>query len=425
VRQILTDALCRTKSPRSGRLEIADLRQAGLVLRITSNGARSFAFRFRHPQTRRTLRATIGPYPATSLEAARKRAKEMATQVADGTNPIEARNAEREAAPTRTFQALADRYLKEHAERHKRPRSAEEDRRNLAVHVLPKWTKRDFRAIRRADVIELIESIVSAGKHTAGNRVHALISKIFSFAIDADLLEANPAARLRKRGVEKVRRRVLDDAEIKAFWRGIVLPPVSRQVGLALRLALLTAVRASEIAGARKTEFQDLDKPQRATWLVPGERAKNKLDHLIPLAPLAVETVKAAIELTGDNEFLFPTRLNRSGPIDRHTLTVAMTRFGESLKGPTAKTWHAEPPTPHDLRRSVNTRLAKMGVPKEIRDRALNHITSLRDPESKHYNVYEFEKEKREAFGRWTAEIESITKPAAIVPIRAAKGRRR
>jgi integrase len=424
VRQVLTDALCRTKPPRSGRLEIADLRQAGLVLRITSNGARSFAYRFRHPHSRKTLRATIGPYPATTLEAARKRAKDMAAQVADGTNPIEARNAEREAAPTRTFQALADRYLKEHAERHKRPRSAEEDRRNLTVHILPKWAKRDFRGIRRADVIEVIESIVSAGKHAAGNRVHSLISKIFSFAIDADLLEANPAARLKKRGVEKVGRRVLDDAEIKVFWRGIVLPPVSRQVGLALRLALLTAARASEIAGARKSEFENLDKPEQAGWLVPSERAKNRRDYLIPLAPLAVEAVKSAVELTSqDDEFLFPTRLNRGGPVDRHSLTIAMVRFAKSLKGPTAKTWHREIPTPHDLRRTCNSRLARMGIPKEIRDRTLNHITSLRDPESKHYNLYEFQTEKRQALGRWAAEIEALIKPAPVVPIHV-KGRR-
>jgi integrase len=423
VRQILTDAACKTKPPRKGRLEIADLRQAGLVLRITSNGARSFAFRFRHPHTRKTLRATIGSYPATSLDSARKRARAMAAQVEAGGNPIESKKAEREAAPTRTFHALAVRYLKEHAERHKRPRSAEEDRRNLAVHILPKWAKRDFRAIRRADVIELIEAIVSAGKHAAANRVHSLISKVFSFAIDADLLEANPAARLRKRGVEKVGRRVLDDAEIKTFWNGIVLPPVSRPVGLALRLALLTATRASEIAGARTTEFQNLDKAEQAAWLVPGERAKNKRDHLIPLAPLAVETVKSAIELSGDSEFLFPTRLGRGGPIDRHTLTVAMVRFAESLKGPTAKTWQHEIPTPHDLRRSVNTRLAKLGIPKEIRDRALNHITSLRDPESKHYNLYEFEREKRAALSRWAEQIQSIIEPAAVVPIR--KGRRR
>jgi integrase len=425
VRQILTDALCRTKPPRNGRLEIADLRQAGLVLRVTSNGARSFAYRFRHPHTRKTLRATIGPYPATPLEAARKRAKEMAAQIADGTNPIETRNAEREAAPTRTFQALADRYLKEHAERHKRPRSAEEDRRNLAVHVLPKWAKRDFRTIRRADAIEVIESIVSAGKHSAGNRVHSLISKIFSFAIDADLLEANPAARLRKRGVEKVGRRVLDDTEIKTFWRGIVLPPVSRQIGLALRLSLATAARASEIAGARKAEFQDLDNPERTAWLVPAERAKNKRDHLIPLASLAVETIKAAIELSGDSEYLFPTRLGRGGPIDRHTLTVAMVRFAKSLKGPAAKTWHAEPPTPHDLRRTVNSRLAKMGIPKEIRDRALNHITSLRDPESKHYNLYEFQAERRLALSNWCTEVEKIIESVAVAPIRTAKERQR
>ena len=426
MRQILTDALCRTKPPRIGRLEIADLRQAGLVLRITSNGARSFAYRFRHPHSRKTLRATIGPYPATRLEAARKRAKDMAAQVADGTNPIELRSAEREAAPARTFEALAARYLKEHAERHKRPRSAEEDRRNLAVHVLPKWSKRDFRTIRRADVIELIEAIVSAGKHAAGNRVHSLISKIFSFAIDADLLEANPAARLRKRGVEKVGRRLLSDDEIRVFWRGIVVSPISRPVGLALRLALLTAARASEIAGARKDEFQNLDQPEQAVWLVPSERAKNRMTHLIPLAPLAIETVKNAIELSGHSEFVFPTRLNRDGPIDRHTLTVAMVRFAKSLKAPTAKTWQQEIPTPHDLRRTVSTRLARMGIAKEIRDRALNHIASLRDPESRHYNLHEFQSEKRDAFSRWAAELEGIIKPATVVPIRtASKGRRR
>jgi hypothetical protein len=78
MRQILTDAACKTSAPRTGRLEIADMRQAGLVLRVTSNGVRTFAFRFRHPHSRKTLRATVGTYPATSLEAARKRARAMA-----------------------------------------------------------------------------------------------------------------------------------------------------------------------------------------------------------------------------------------------------------------------------------------------------------------------------------------------------------
>ena len=208
--------------------------------------------------------------------------------------------------PNSEFAALADRYLKEYAERKKRPRSIEEDRRNLCANILPRWGKRDFRTIRRADIIELVELIISAGKHATANRVHTLISGIFSFAIDAELLDANPAARLKKRGVEEARHRVLDDHEICAFWHGIVRPPVSRPVGLALRLALLTAARANEVAGARKSEFQDLDGPGPA-WLIPAERVKNKRDHLVPLSLFAVETIKAALDLTSDDdEFLFP-----------------------------------------------------------------------------------------------------------------------
>ena len=216
------------------------------------------------------------------------------------------------------------------------------------------------------------------------------------------MLDANPAARLKKRGVEEPRRRILDDAEIVAFWEGIVLAPVSRPVGLALRLALLTAARANEVAGARTAEFQ-LDGPE-PQWLIPAARVKNKRDHLLPLSPIAVETIKAAID---EDEFLFPSRLNnRPGPMDRHTLSKAMARFAEELKEP--NTWRKDPPTPHDLRRTVATRLARMGIAKEVRERVLNHAGARHDPEAKHYNLYEFLPEKREALDRWAAEVSAL-----------------
>jgi len=47
--------------------------------------------------------------------------------------------------------------------------------------------------------------------------------------------------------------------------------------------------------------------------------------------------------------------------------------------------------------------------------RALNHITALRDPESKHYNLYEFQTEKRQALGKWATEIEALTEPASVI----------
>ena len=95
---------------------------------------------------------------------------------------------------------LAARYMKEHAERHKRSASA--DARNLRKHVLPTWGSRDFTTIRRGDVIELVEGLVAAGKPTLANRVQALVSKVFSFAIDAELRDDNPCHRMQRRGVE-------------------------------------------------------------------------------------------------------------------------------------------------------------------------------------------------------------------------------
>ena len=66
---------------------------------------------------------------------------------------------------------------------------------------------------------------MTAGKPTLANRVQALISSIFSFAMDADLVTGNPCARLRRRGVETVGRRVLSTEEIRQFWPAITQPP--------------------------------------------------------------------------------------------------------------------------------------------------------------------------------------------------------
>ena len=68
--------------------------------------------------------------------------------------------------------------------------------------------------------------------------LQSLISTIFTFALDEDLVSAHPCARLKKRGEEKPRDRELRDAEIRLFWHRIVQSPVSRPTGLALRLAL-------------------------------------------------------------------------------------------------------------------------------------------------------------------------------------------
>jgi integrase len=406
----LTDAFVKSiRSPSKARVEYADLRCVGLSFRVTASGVRSWCFRFRDPRTGRSSRIGLGPYPAVSLSAARELAEAQRRVVAKGQNPVEIRRQERVEAPQKTFEALAGRYVAEHADRHKRPRSAAEDRRNLDLHVLPRWRNRRYEDLRRSDLIELVEGLVKDGKPTLANRVHALLSKIGAFAVDADLLIGNPFAGIKKRGQENIGRRILSDDEIRLFWRNIVLPPVSRRVGLTLRLALLTGVRAGEVAGITRAEIEHLDDPDRAAWTIPANRAKNGRAHYVPLSKSTRETIHSALELVGDDEpFLFPSRWNKDEPITPHALAVAMRRFSDQMnvKSGAGKTWRAEPPSPHDLRRTFATRLSGLGVSKEDRDALLNHIRS--DVGSKHYDLYERAKEKRAALSKWDDALAGI-----------------
>jgi hypothetical protein len=117
MRLLLTDGFLRSaKPPARGRVEYADTRSVGLVFRIAASGGRVWSFRFRDRAGKQT-RATIGTYPAVGLKAARIKAAAMRAVVADGGNPVERKREARAGAGTKTFAALAARYLAEHAER--------------------------------------------------------------------------------------------------------------------------------------------------------------------------------------------------------------------------------------------------------------------------------------------------------------------
>ena len=83
-----------------------------------------------------------------------------------------------------------------------------------------------------------------------------------------------------------------------------------------------------------------------------------------------------------------------------------MARFARNLDPKGAKSWQTKSPTPHDLRRTVATRLAELGVAKEDRDAVLNHTP--RDVGKRHYDLYEREREKRRALDLWASTLTAI-----------------
>ena len=117
--------------------------------------------------------------------------------------------------------------------------------------------------------------------------------------------------------------------------------------------------------------------------------------------------VLSAAELADNGEaYLFPSRAVKGAPITAHALAVAMARFAAGTNPEIAKSWRVEPPSPHDLRRTVATRLAELGIAKEDRDAVLNHTP--RDVGKKHYDLYDREREKRRALERWAQMLSTI-----------------
>jgi integrase len=346
LRSVLTDGFLRSAAPPArGRAEFSDLRCPGLVLRITTNGIKSWSYRYRDKAAGRISRATIGQYPAVGLAAARARANAMRQEVAEGGNPADRKRRSHSSASS--FGALAARYLAEHARRHKRSYAADE--RNLRKHVLPRWQHRPYATLKRADVIELVEILVAEDKSTLANRVQGLVSSIFSFAMDADLVEHNPCARLRKRGVENVGRRVLSDAEIKLLWNDAAEPPRARQLLLGLRLALLTGTRVGEVTGLCRSELDAVSDAERATWTIPGTRTKNARDHLIPLSPLARDVVLDLLGMIALSEqYLFPTTSQRRrGPVQSTSMSRANLRRRPPTPAKSRGSHSKSAPQPH------------------------------------------------------------------------------
>lgn len=385
----LTDTYLRSlRPPSSGRIELSDQSCPGLEFRLTKAGARSWSYRYRAPVSGKLSRVTIGPYPEVTLAEARERANDYRKGVSQGEHPSEAKRRARREAPGRTFKVLADRYLEEYARRNKR--SADADERNLKLHILPRWGERDYAEIRRRDAIELIETIIADGKPVLANRLQSLVSVVFSFAVDSDLLDANPCSRLKKRGEEGIGDRVLNDPEIRLFWRRVMESPLAPETGLGLRFALLTGARPGEVGGVNRKEFEHLDQPARALWNIPGERTKNRRPHVVPLEPMALEIARQLVSVAS------------------HSYSTAMRRMAERMTGaePAVKSWKADPPSPHDLRRTFRTRLPQLGVAADIRDRLMNHISG--DVGTKHYDRYSYLSEKRAALALWEGSLRSI-----------------
>ncbi len=393
MRRNLTEALVSAINV-SKLSEYWDEDVAGFVLRVTPAGTKTWAAYYRH--LRRPRKYTIGTYPTMGVKDARQKAKDILNKAQHGNDPAAEKKADREAL---TLGKLTEEYLKGHAEVHKRASTVYADT-CMINSDLAAWKNRKAADISNADVTALLAKIVRRGSPIKANRTLQLISKIYRYAIGSGLLPrttVSPTYLVPRPGKECSRERTLTDAEIKKLWGALAHQPA--HVAAFFKLLLLTGQRAREVLTMAKAELDF----EMGEWTVPANRDdhKGKRENLLPLSPTALALVEALKNanthpLKTAHPFLFPSRSVKPAPIREYKSWVNALR--DELK--------FEPDwTAHDLRRTLQTNLTKMGISRFIADKITNHADSSVGGV---YDRYEYKAEKRDALTKWDARLAQI-----------------
>lgn len=325
-----------------------------------------------------------------------------------------------------TVAMLADSYLEKHARVNLRSRTAANLEQRFRKNLRPVIGHVLLADLHPRDINRVLDPILKRGKPTEANRVYENMRAMFRWAVHRADMDHSPIDRMEKPAAENgARKRTLSDEEIHHLW--IILPaalPQSKACQRIVKLCLALGQRVGEIAGMRTDEL-DLEKQ---VWSLPGTRTKNGEAHVVPLPGFAVEIIRDAIEDADEGSpFVFPSPvIDEEGvaSIDPHAVATTLRRAQKpTVKHPAGRFGMAQW-TAHDLRRTVLTNLAKLGVPPIVIGAVANHLSVTKASVTfAHYVQHDYAREKTEALDLWAERLAAIVSgdAAKVVSIKSAR----
>jgi integrase len=277
----LTDALAKKlPAPGTGNKVYFDDSAPGFGVRVTARDSRSYILDYTTKAGRHRM-LTIGAIGDWRCAAARGEARTQKRIIDQGGDPQGDLQALREAP---TVGELCDRFVTEHVSR-KRPSTAEDYKRILALHVRPALGALKVESVTFADCDSLHRRLTAAGTTYMANRTIAVLSKMFNLAARWGMRpdNTNPCRGI-ERNQETKRKRYLVGNELARPVAALAAYP-DKQTADIVRLLLFTGCRKGEALSAR---WADLDL-QAGVWSKPGATTKQKTDHVAPLSPGAVK----------------------------------------------------------------------------------------------------------------------------------------
>lgn len=384
-RRKLSDHGVAILKARPVRYAFPDPELSGHFIRVQPSGAKSYCAVARDGVTGKQVWATIAATDLISIEEARTRARTAIQRIKAGREPFE-------PLPPKpaSFDAVADDYLKRHVTANNL-RSKSEIERILTKYVRPRWGERDFKSLRRSDVVTLLDQVVDDNGARQADAVLAIARGIFSWFAARNDDYASPVARGMRRTDPKTRKRtrILNDDEIRAVWAAA---STGDTFGDLVRLLLLTVQRRERVSAMRWDEISAGD------WCVPAEERAKGAGGVLRLPKLALEIIDARPRV-GENPFVFAGR----GDVAFNSFSEAKAALDERVK--------IAPWVLHDLRRTGRSLMPRAGVRPDIAERVMGHVIPGVEGIYDRYTYYD---EKADALRRLAGLIEIIVNPPAV-----------
>jgi integrase len=382
----LTDRYVQSATaPDAGRSEIGDLLCPGLYLRTTATGAKSWAIVARLGG--RVQRVTLGRYPVITLAQARQETLRIMREWAErGSSSLHANDsgpAVPPGAPCPTFSELIDAYV---AHISRSARSWKLIASNLRRAELQPLHASLATMVGKRELMVVVDEIAAAGTPHAAASVLRHLKMALNFAVQRDLISANPLAGVKPPVRGNERDRVLSDDEIRAVWAATFKLP--DPYGQMYRLFFLTGCRRSEVATMQHGDIAG------DTWTIPREKVKKDRAHVIPLTETALATI-ATLPRHGRGDYVLSTTGGAS-PSSNFAKTKAELDRLAGLDRPYVI---------HDIRRTARSKLAELGVSREVARKIMNHEDGKVD---RIYSRYDFRAEKRNALELWERHLLSV-----------------
>jgi integrase len=352
-------------------------------MKVTPKGRKVFIVMYRLAGAGSRLRKyTIGPYGRVTLPMARAQAQKIFAARLDGRDPAEEKKQSQRRLVVDRIDDLVETYIREHVAQTGTWRTISNLlRRDVIAH----WGTKSIHEIKKRDVSDLIGLVAQRNAH-ASHRLLKTLKTFFRWCVGRALIDFSPAEGILSNYREVSRDRVLTDEELAAIL--IAARQMQSPYGGIIELLALSGQRRNEVARLR---WDELDEKTR-TWSIPSSRTKNKRTHMVHLS----EQAWSVIEARPKGTFVFATSGKKP--------------FSAFAKGKEAidqlcgvSGWRV-----HDLRRTVVSGMARLGVPPHVADKILNHQAGTISGVAAVYQRHDFLTERKDALDRWSSHVSQI-----------------